>query len=214
MLKKPLFALLFLVCSMAVAAQQPFKSSTYIGAHFDKTLNYVNFTPPVSQDILMNQSFGLIVRHVSEPHVGIQLEVNYGGRGWIENRDSVGKYERKLTYLDIPVTAVFVVGSKHLRMVFDIGPDVSILRGDKETISMAVNDYQPYYGKPLEYNWTFSLTAGLALEWHSKIGVFGIHGSYYFFLPNLFPLNSDTFYYEGSKLQSVNVGVSYLIKLF
>jgi len=215
MLRKPLIVFLILLNTLSLAAQQPFKTSTYVGFHVDKTLNYVYFKPTVNQDILQDKAIGLILRHISEPHIGIQLEVNYGGRGWIENRDSAGTYRRDLTYLDIPVTAIFVAGSKHLRMAFNLGPDVSFLRGEKETVSIADTAYSyDYYGKPIGYNWNFGLIAGLSFEWHTRFGAFGIHGTYYFFLPNLFSLRDEVFYYETSKPQSIDVGISYIIKIF
>ena len=88
---------------------------------------------------------------------------------------SVGTYKRKLETIDIPMMAVFIAGSKAVRYAFTLGPYVSYLRHEKETINIADTlDYRPYYLKPLENNWEFGFTGGLAVEYHTKLGVFGL----------------------------------------
>jgi hypothetical protein len=236
MLKKVLFALLSLLCVLNIAAQKPFIPSTYLGLTAGGSFSHVGFTPYVKQNMLAASSFGLLFRHVSEPHIGIQIELNYAGRGWTENRDSLGTYTRNLKVLDIPVTAVFIIGSKTLRFAFNLGPDVTYLIHDEEKISIVDAVYLPdyyrfvhggklypeygnplyygYYGKPMSQSWSFGFNGGVSVEWYSKIGAFGIRASYCYMLTNYFPLNADEFYYEESKSQTLNLGVSYFIKLF
>jgi hypothetical protein len=235
-MKKLLLAFLSLLCVLNLAAQKPFTPSTYLGITAGGAFNHVGFTPFVKQNMLATASYGLLFRHVSEPHIGIQIELNYAGRGWTENRDSLGKYTRNLTVIDIPVTAVFIIGSKKLRFAFNLGPDVTCLIHDKEKISLIDAVYVPdyyrivhdgklypeyrnplyygYYGKPMSQTWSFGFIGGASIEWYSKFGAFGIRASYCYMLSNYFPLDGDVFYYEASKSQTLNVGVSYFIKLF
>ena len=216
MLKKPLLALLSLLCVANLAAQKPsFTPSTYLGITAGGAFNRVGFTPTVKQNMLAATSFGLIFRHVSEPHIGVQIELNYAGRGWTENRDSLGNYTRNLTVLDIPFTAAFIIGSKNLRFAINLGPDVTCLLHDNEKNSMIDTSYnKDYYGKPMTKTWSFGFNGGASIEWYSRIGTFAIRASYCYMLTNYFPLNADVFYYEASKSQTLNLGVSYFIKLF
>lgn len=215
MLKKPLLAFLSLLCVLNLAAQKPFTPSTYLGITAGGAFNRVGFTPTVKQNILAANSFGVIFRHVSEPHIGVQIEFNYAGRGWTENRDSLGNYTRNLTVLDIPFTAVFIIGSKNLRFAINLGPDVTYLLHDKEKISIIDTAYNKgYYGKPLTQTWSFGFNGGASIEWYSRFGTFAIRASYCYMLTNYFPLNSDVFYYQESQSQTLNLGVSYFIKLF
>jgi hypothetical protein len=215
MLKKLLLAFLSLLCVLNIAAQKPFVSSTYLGITAGGAFNRVGFTPFVKQDLLPANSFGLLFRHVSEPHIGIQIEVNDAGRGWKENRDSLGSYTRNLTVLDIPVTAVFILGSKNLRFTFNLGPDVTCLLHDKEKISVIDTAYyQDYYGQQMARKWSFGFNGGASVEWYSNIGTFAIRASYNYMLTDYFPLKSETFYYQVSKSQTLFFGVSYFIRLF
>jgi hypothetical protein len=214
MLKRILILLLSSFLIMNLEAQDTFKPSTHIGIHGGTNLSLVSFTPSVNQDLLTSPSFGLIFRHVSEPHIGLQIEINFAGKGWKENIDSIGSYKRNLETLDIPVMAVFIAGSRTLRLAFTIGPYVSYLRHEKETINIADTlDYHAYYNKPLINKLEFGFTGGFGIELHTKLGAFGIRASYNHSLTNLFPLNVSEFYFSGSRNQVINAGVFYFIKL-
>jgi hypothetical protein len=214
MLKRILILVLLLPLKQSLVAQDPFEPNTYIGLHAGINLSRVSFTPSVKQKLLTSQSFGIILRHISEPHIGLQLEVNYAGKGWLEKLDSIGTYKRNLETIDIPIMAVFIAGSKTVRFAFTLGPYLSYLRHEKETINIADTvDYRAYYLKPLVNKWEFGFTGGFSLEFHTKLGAFGIRASYNHSLTNLFPLNVKDFYFGGSRNQVINAGISYFIKL-
>jgi hypothetical protein len=173
----------------------------------------VAFTPDVDQDLLTSASGGLVVRHVSEPHIGLQFELNYAGKGWIENRDSLGIYKRSLLTYNLPVQAVFIAGSKVVRLAVTLGPYGSWMKDEKESVSVDTQYYKAYYGHPLEGRWEFGFTGGLGIEFHTKIGAFGLRSQYSNSLNNLFPLNSENFYYNSSRSQVLHVGFTYYFKL-
>jgi hypothetical protein len=229
MLNKILIVFSFLVLSLSLRAQQDFRSSTHIGFNAGVNFNRVLFSPFVRQDLLTANSFGFVFRHVSEPHIGLQVEVNYSGRGWIENRDSIGTYQRSLQVLDIPVMAVFIAGSKTLRFAFTIGPYLSRRLQEKETMSIKDSEnfrlyslqkpgyimhnpyYKPYYFKEIENKWEFGFTGGIGIEIYTKFGTPGIRASYSHGLTNIYPLNADKFYYEASRSQVIHAGITYFI---
>jgi len=214
MLKRILMLLMYSSLIMNLEAQDAFKPSTYLGINAGTNLSLVSFTPSVNQDLLTSPSFGIILRHVSEPHIGLQLEVNFAGKGWKEKLDSIGSYKRNLETLDIPIMAVFIAGSRTVRFAFALGPYVSYLRHEKETINIADTlDYRAYYNKTLVNNLEFGFTGELGIELHTKLGVFGIRASYSHSLTNLFPLNVSEYYFSGSRNQVINAGISYFIKL-
>ena len=233
MLRITTVVFLFVLIHFDLDAQKEFTSSTYLGAHGSGGVNRVSFTPVIDQKLLSVTSFGVMFRHESEPHIAAQFEINYSGAGWIEDRDSLGTYKRKLDVIEFPIMAAFIAGSKKLRLAFTIGPYVSYLLQEQEEINVAApEDYKGFYGimgssipvvdnpnyrdyylKPLENNWEFGFIIGMAVEFHTKLGAFGIRGSYSNSLTNLFPLNSDDYYYSSSRTQSIRVGITYMAKL-
>lgn len=211
----PFILSILLLSILDTAAQQDsFKSQTYLGLQTGWNLCYTNFIPAIGQEIYAANNTGLVFRHVSEPRIGLQLEVNFAHKGWIEKRDSVADYKRVMQTVDVPMLAVFLFGKKKMKFAFSIGPYLSYRR--KETENLQLSDsasFRPYYLKPLEDKWEFGLMAGLGLELHSRIGVFAIRGSYHYGLTNLFPLNVPEFYYENSRMQMINAGFLYMVNL-
>jgi len=212
MLKRILILLLCLSFKTFLGAQGSFEPSTHIGVHGGVNLSVMSFKPAIKQGFISSREFGIVFRHVSEPNIGLQFEVNVAGKGWKEIIDSVGTYTRRLETVDVPLMAAFIAGSRRLRFAFTIGPYVSYLRLEKETIKIPdVDQYRPHYLKPLVRNWEFGFTGGAAVEVHTKIGGFAVRASYRHALTNLFPLDIDEFYFSGSRQQVIHIGAMYFV---
>lgn len=206
--------LLLSLLTLPIAAQKPRLSDTWIGFHGSGGVCRLNFNPRVNQNLKTVMSAGLVLRHVSEPNVGVQLEFNYAEKGWIEDRDSLGIYTRSRQNLDIPVLAAFVAGKNKVRAVVTLGPYISFRLKDTDKIELTDDRYAfSYYGEVLGDKMEFGFTGGIALEWYSPIGVIGIRANYANSLTNVFLLNSDTFIYSTSRYQLITAGLSYYIKL-
>jgi hypothetical protein len=222
MLKRILILMILLSFVSLLDAKENFKSATYLGISAGINTCRISFTPDVKQNLLTSVEAGFVFRYISEPHLGLQAEINYAGKGWIEDRDSIGTYKRNLEVIRLPLTMAFVTGSKMVRFAFLLGPYLSYLKSESETYDIAgfylitnpvTTKYLPYYGKQLKSNWEFGFTGGLGVELHTKIGVFGIRATYNHSLTNLFPLNASEFYYETSRSQVLHAGITYFIKL-
>jgi hypothetical protein len=203
--------MLFLIVKLCLFAQDSFTPSTHLGIHGGYNFSAVSFKPSVNQELLPSNAYGIVFRHVSEPNIGIQFEVNVAGKGWKELIDSVDTYTRRLKTIDIPLTAVFIAGSRTLRFAFTIGPYVSYLIHEEESFS--TNDatkYKPYYLKKLEGAWEVGFTGGVGIEFHTKVGAFAVRASYNHGLNNIFPLNVDEFYYRASRNQVIHAGIMYM----
>lgn len=197
--------------SCMLNARDPlFKPSTHFGIHGGLNFSTVSFKPSIKESFLPSTAFGLVFRHVSEPNIGIQVEINSWSKGWKELIDSIGSYTRRLETINVPVTAAFIAGSKTIRFAFTVGPYFSYLRQEKETIDMPASSPQrPHYLKPLASNWEFGFTGGVSAEVHTKIGGFAIRASYSHALTNLFPLNEDEYYFSVSRQQVIHAGLMY-----
>jgi hypothetical protein len=211
--KIPILVFLVLVIS-PLDAQKKYDASTYLGLNGGVGLGRVSFTPVINQDAMPVTSFGLVFHHVSEAHIGTQIELNYSSRGWIENLDTLGTYKRNLRMLDLPLMTAFMVGSRNLRLAVTLGPYISFVLSQDEHIQIAdTSDYRDYYQKPLAKGWEFGFIGGVAVEYHTKFGAIGLRGSYFNGLTNLFPLNESDFYYNNSRSQVFQIGLTYMIRI-
>ena len=193
-------------------AQKTFKPTTHVGVFGGLNYAMASFKPSLKQGLVNAEAYGLMIRHVSEPHIGLQLEVSASGKGWKERIDSVGDYTRKMETIHIPVTAAFIVGSRTLRLAFTIGPYVSYLRDEKEIIKIDNPlEYRKHYGIALKQKWEFGFTGGAGVELHTKIGGFSIRAAYSHSLTNMFSLHDEEYYFSASRNQFLHGGVMYFI---
>jgi hypothetical protein len=67
---------------------------------------------------------GLVLQYISQPHLGIQFELNYSQQGWGDKLDTATntKYRRRINYIQLPFLAHAYIGKRKFRMNFDLGP--------------------------------------------------------------------------------------------
>ncbi len=203
-----------LLISLQTTAQEDFSPSTHLGLHTGINLCWTHFDPDINQKLYTANNTGIIFRHISEPKIGLQFELNFSHKGWIEDRDTLGEYKRRLQVYDMPLMAVFLFGKKKLKLSFSIGPYLTYRKKENEAVN--VNDtiyYRDYYNVPLEHKWEFGLLAGLGIELHYRIGIFALRGSYSYSITSLFPINAPVFYYDYSNLQVVHISLAYMLNL-
>jgi hypothetical protein len=212
MFRRILILLLFLLSSFCLSAQKPFEPTTHIGIHGGVNFNTVNFRPAQKGDFLPGQAYGILFRHVSEPNIGTQLEINFSAKGWKEVIDSVGTYTRKIQTINFPLLAAFIAGSKKLRFAFTLGPYVDYRLSDKEEINIPdPSKFRTHYLKPLANKWEFGFTGGISIEYYTKIGGFAVRANYSHALSNIYPLNKGTYYFSASRMMVINGGIGYFV---
>ncbi|HLO57457.1 MAG TPA: outer membrane beta-barrel protein [Bacteroidales bacterium] len=227
--------LLLFLPGLCLMAQKSFVPTTHVGVHGGVDFSTMSFRPQLKQEFLPGKEFGIFFRHVSEPHIGLQLEINVADKGWKEVIDSVGTYTRKLYTIDVPVLASFIAGSKTVRFVFTIGPYLSYRRNDTEVLKLIEKqDYTALTNRTIRYNseiiyvtetpfrrqhyyrslasdWAFGFTGGISAEIYTKIGGFALKASYSHALTNLYPLNKGPYYFAASRMMVIYGGIGYFV---
>ncbi len=145
-----------------------FEPSIHIGAQYGMSWNDINFSPVVDQGIFNGQRIALVMRYVSDPHLGIQLEAAYDTRGWTETNDTiVSDYTREINYLELAFFTHISIGNRRIRPVILLGSFLSYPIQETETFpsEWSTIPYQPfYYGKKLPERLQFGLAGGLGFE--------------------------------------------------
>lgn len=219
-----------------------YRNDLAIGGSAGMTMNTVNFLPKVPQDQQIGKTFGMTVRYTGEKYFNsicaVVAEVNLTETGWKESildRDDqpvmrldgleAERYERKLTYLQIPVFARLGWGRERrgAQFFFQVGPQLGFLQSERteknfeianrntkdRTSSVYAQDTMAVENK-LDYG----IAAGLGLEFSfSRVGHFLLEGRYYYGLGNLYG-NSKRDYFAISNQQSIVVKLSYLFDVF
>jgi hypothetical protein len=212
--------LLLLVFTLPDKAQDsPFIKEYYIGAKGGVVFSRVKFKPNVDQNFYMGNSGGLVLRMISEPHVGIQVEFDYLQKGWEEKplSGSTQRYFHKLTYLDIPIMTHANLGNNKYRFTLNIGPDIAFLLSD----SQGMNPAEPgipspppiaYWGMPIDTKIDFLFIGGLGSEYHfNRYAALALDVRVFYSLTNLY--DSKNYGYDPSQTNGIQVTLAYLFRV-
>lgn len=246
MYSKKAAALVLLALLLAVRAQAQvgdYRSELAVGGSAGYVMSSVGFNPDIPQSQMPGLTAGLTVRYTCEKYFksicALVAELNYVQTGWRENiRDlndqpvinaytgQAEKYERRLTYLQLPIFARLGWGRerKGFQFYFQAGPQLGYLIGESTTTNFdrALRNQGDRLGAQkdaaqdsmaVEKKFDYGIAAALGLEFsHRKAGHFMLEGRYYYGLGDIFG-NSKRDYFGRSNVSSIVVKLTYLFDI-
>ena len=231
------------VCSLTTVQAQigEHRSDFAIGANGGYVLSKVGFTPTVQQKQHGGITGGVSLRYVCEKYFkticSVYAEVNYAKVGWtedildIENNavliSGTGealKYQRDITYIQIPVFAHLAWGREERGFNFfvNLGPQIGIYLIESTTTHFdettqtendRVSNITAQYDMPVEKKLDYGIAAGAGMEYSiPKVGHFLLEGRYYYGLGNIYG-SSKKDYFGKSNFGQIVVKASYLFDI-
>jgi hypothetical protein len=192
------FCLLFFLCLSAelLSGQKDstgFQPQTYLGFQYGTNWNEVRFSPQINQDYLQGQRLAAILRHTSEKHLGIQLELAYDQRGWSESIDSLStNYTREISYIELAAFTHISIGAGAVRPLILLGSYLSYPLQEIESIPADWDSSRAlYYGQPLPERLQYGLAGGLGVELVLEKISFQIDGRYRSALGGIFATGDE-----------------------
>jgi hypothetical protein len=242
MRKYILFCFVAFLPFMAKAQVGEYRTDFAVGVNGGYMLSKVSFTPDVPQNMLGGMTAGLTFRYNCEKYFkslcAIVAEVNIAQTGWkekiegMENQplyyaddpDNALHYERKITYLQIPIFARLGWGRerKGLQGFFQVGPQIAFMLSEKTTTNL-VPGYAPTEARasnivnqetmPVEKKFDYGIAGGAGIEFSMpKVGHFLLEGRYYYGLGNIFG-NSKSDYFGKSNFGQIVIKATYLFDI-
>ena len=108
-----------------VSAQRQYEPKLYLGGKAGATFSSMQFSPHVKQALVQGVTAGMTVRYTEENIFGLIGELCVTQRGWkegFEKDDGPWKYDRKLTYITLPVLCHIYFGSSRVKGFVNLGP--------------------------------------------------------------------------------------------
>lgn len=236
-------SLSFIIChlslSHAVAQVGEYRNELAVGGSAGMTMTSVNFQPRVPQSQLMGKTLGLTLRYTGEKYFNsvcaVVAEVNLSETGWKEriwdindqpvmriDADEPERYERRLTYLQVPVLARLGWGRERrgFQFFFQVGPQVGVFLGESTSTNVVPGKETARTSQvvaqdtmAVEQKFDYGIAGGVGLEFsHRKLGHFLIEGRYYYGLGNIYG-NSKSDYFGRSNFGQIVIKASYLFDL-
>lgn len=237
------FLVLFLsFISFAVKAQVgEYRTDFAVGVNGGYVLSNVGFQPDVPQSMLGGMTMGVTLRYTCEKYFksicAIVAEVNLVQTGWKEKIQGMENqplyyegstealhYQRKMTYLQIPLFARLGWGRerKGLQGFFQVGPQLGIFLSESTTTNL-IDGEEPteqrsssiveQESKPVEKKFDYGIAGGAGIEFSvPKVGHFMLEGRYYYGLGNIFG-NSKSDYFGKSNFGQIVIKATYLFDI-
>lgn len=229
--KRLLFSFLFIGCVLSGYAQKTFQKERVVGISGGVNFSKVNFTPKVSQDMLMGFNTGVIVRWRTESNLGLQVELNFKQQGWkekienvIETTETGGEtvvadysglyYRRKMNYIEVPFLSHIYFGGEKVQFCINLGPQFGFLISDKEEENLdgtkPLNHTNIQHGKEIDKKLEWGLCGGPGIELRTGIGSFLLEGRFYYALGDFYNTRKSDDFSKASS-QIISAKLTYLI---
>jgi hypothetical protein len=200
-----------------------------LGVSGGTTFSSVNFSPKVAQSTLMGETFGLTGRMTMGEYVGLQVELNYARQGWKEKFESDDqaeteeeaedlskyKYNRRLSYLQLPFYTRVQFGNKNVKGFINAGPQIGYMISestDENLNGATVGKVTGQHSMPAEKKFEWGIGGGAGIEIRTAIGYFLLEGRYLYSLGDIYNTKREDVFAKASG-QTIYAKISYLIPL-
>ncbi|MBR1545560.1 MAG: PorT family protein [Prevotella sp.] len=241
MRKLLLFFLFAFLPFISKAQVGEYRTDFAVGVNGGYVLSNVGFTPDVPQSMLGGMTAGITFRYTCEKYFksicAIVAEVNIAQVGWKEKIEGLQSqplyyegdanalhYERKMTYLQIPLLARLGWGRERrgLQGFFQIGPQFGVFMSEststnlvegKEPTETRSSTIVAQESMPVEKKFEYGITGGAGIEFSMpKVGHFLLEGRYYYGLGNIYG-NTKSDYFAKSNFGQIVIKATYLFDI-
>jgi len=183
---RKLFSLFFVLFTLSINVFGQFSIGLQGGSNLSQ-MDFTNNADYKFTEINYSQGFigGVVVQFLGEKHAGVQFELNYSQRGWVET-DTIGdnniRYKNKMDYLELPILTHVNIGGGNFRGLFNLGPYLAYALNrsttitDKNTGQSETNDYT--FNKDLDNRLDFGLLLGAGFEYRLKKSKISVEARY------------------------------------
>ena len=167
----------------------------------------------------MGLNGGVTVRWNTEPHLGLQAELNFSQQGWQEKYEEKPEYHysRTINYIEMPFLTHIYFGKKNFRFFVNLGPKIGFALG--ESTDSNLNGVNPNENRPDEQHtlevqrkFDWGLCGGPGIELRTGIGSFLLEGRYYYALGDIFNSRKGN-PFPKSASQVISAKITYLIPI-
>ena len=136
---RKLLSIFFILAFFSIGAFGQFSIGLQGGSNLSQ-MDFTNNPEYRFTEINYAQGFigGVVVQFLGEKHAGVQFELNYTQRGWIEKDTTQQqniKYQTKMDYLEIPILTHINIGGGNFRGLFNLGPYLAYALNKKTTVT-------------------------------------------------------------------------------
>ena len=224
--KKILSFIIAAICTIQAFSQQHYSANIAVGVKGGATLSQTMFSPGIEQTFITGMLGGVTFRYIEEQHFGLIAEVNIEQRGWKETFDETQySFQRKFTYLQVPLLAHVYFGSDVTRFFFNAGPEIGFLLKEKTDANFDIanpgavenfptaNRNTEQYAMPIKNKIDYGISAGIGAEVNlNPKNSLLLEGRFYYGLNNIFGANKKDVFAASNGI-SILVTLGYMFRI-
>ncbi len=224
--KSTLILFFSIIASITAYGQNHYEPNVAIGVKGGYSLSKINFNPSVPQSMQGGLLAGVTFRYAEEKNFGLIAEFNIEQRGWKEKYEGTSfMFNRRLTYLQIPVLTHIYFSNQHFKGFFNAGPEIGYMIATKTIANFDYNNiagipdfptqnrYNDQLTLPIKNRFDYGISAGVGVEWiTNRKQSFNLEGRFYYGLNNVFS-SKKTDPFSGSNSMSIMITLGYYYRL-
>ena len=192
----------------------------FIGVHGGVSASTVNFSPavnnmtPVTQAVVLGGNGGFVYRYAGHKYCALQVELNYLHRGWAEYNDTIGRYNRQLHYIEIPLLMHLNFGSRKCRWFLNAGPQIGYCLKDGGNQGTLVNGAGQAEYDPVSKRVDWGIIGGTGLCVITRnAGIYQLEVRFDYSFGGIFGTNVEDHFNGASPMDlSLNIGWMWPVK--
>jgi len=154
---------------------------------------------------------GIMFRHFLQPHLGLQIELNFVQKGWSEEIDKDIFLRTTLNYIELPFLTNIYLGKRKTKYFFNLGPNLGYL------ISSSEGSFNPALEENIKYRISqdepnkvsVGLITGFGINRSTPFGQFQFDFYFNLGFSNIFEMTRDDLP-ENSATQVLGLSMAYL----
>lgn len=197
---------LLLTFNYSVAQNNKFVTETFIGINGGTTGSMVLFKPIIDQDYLLAYHGGIVFRHISENHFGVQAELNYVQKGWQEIDKA---YAKRIDYVELPFMTHLYFGNK-AQVYINIGPKIGYMIHEQTIYNNDPTDAPQHVA--IDNKFDYGFVGGLGFLFKINRQVIQLDSRANFSMSDIFS-NDKRDYFDNSNNLNIALSLAWLFKI-
>ncbi len=199
MKKKYIIFILFL---SLFSTQKIFAQESYLGVKGGVNIPFVNFTDFVidtrsfRSGVFTAPYVGITYRYMHQPKIGIQMDLAYSGKGWLQysrrNNVNTNSLFTEINYIEVPVYLHWaIVGNNKLKFNIDLGAYAAYAISATTTLANDQDLQQLFvrYNYETDNKGDFGLVMGASFSYDFTFGTLEVGGSFKTGFANILPVS-------------------------
>ncbi len=206
---------ILILFSFSALGQEEFqhRKNSLLGVRLGGNMTSISLLPAIANTSSdFSYSAGLSYVYSNKKNVGIQLELLYLSRKWLETFNDTLDVSTELTYLQFPIMTNISLGNGRFKYLINLGTYFAFNINKNLNSELPIDhEYYESVEDRSERSGDFGLIIGGGFRYFSRVGTFQLDARFEYGYQNLY--NEDSSGFRYSNMSVIQLGLYYFFDL-